>query len=195
MTDERQTYTAAHLRRQRDAHRHSDGYGRHRHVYLQSRLQRLARDMSPGSDQAGLSWLDFGCGKGTFIEQIRPLGLFERIAGYDPAVDEFHMVPEGRFDLVTCLDVLDIAEARFIPAILSAIAETTQTVALFDCLTRPRPGSTMRPHPPFHWAHLVSQAMKVLDTVVEFPGMEGFERVLILAAPFGTTAKLRLSSV
>ncbi len=194
MTDRPQLYSTAHLRRQRDSHAQTDGYGRHRHVYLQDRIQRLVRDLRAQTATTGLAWLDYGCGKGTFIEQIQPLGLFSTAAGYDPAVDEYQQQPEGRFDLVTCLDVLDIAEPRFVPAILSAIAALTDRAALFDCLTRPKPGATMRPHPPYHWTNLVGQVMTVLDTVIEFPGLEGFERVLILAAPQGSPTKLRLSS-
>ena len=53
------------------------------------------------------------------MEQIRPLDMFETIVGYDPAVDAFRLRSEGHFDLVTCLDVLDVTETRFQGAVIA----------------------------------------------------------------------------
>ena len=132
---------------------------------------------------AARSWLDYGCGKGGFIDQIRPLGLFETIGGYDPAVDAFAARPAGRFDLVTCLHVLDVVEPRFLAAVLDDVVAFTGGLAVFDLLTMPKPTSTLRPHPPFYWTHLVRQHMDVVESNVEFPGMQDFERVVIVASP------------
>jgi len=169
-----QTFSGSHIRRQREAHAKADGYGRHRHLYLHDTLRRLARQLD------ARSWLDYGCGKGEFIEQIRPLDLFATIAGYDPAVDAFAARPEGRFDVVTCLDVLDIVEPRFLAALLDDVAGFTAGLAVFDMLTRP---NRLRPHPPFYWTSLVRQHMDVVESSVEFPGVQDFERVVIVAAP------------
>ena len=188
------TFSASHLRQQRDAHARSDGYGRHRHLYLHDAMRRLAERLRPGNEGGSLSWLDYGCGKGTFIEEIRPLDLFGRIDGYDPAVDKFRARPDQRFDLVTCLDVLDITEKRFVGNLVGDVARVTAGVALFDVLTRPKPGGTLRPHAPFFWSHLVSQGMTVLDTRVEFAGLDGFERALVLAAPRASGIRLDLRS-
>lgn len=171
-----QTYSPAHLRRQREAHANADGYGRHRHLYLHDRIRRLATTLG-----AAPSWLDYGCGKGGFIEEIRPLGLFASIEGHDPGMEAFRTRPEGRFDLVTCLDVLDTVEPVFTAAVLDDIAGFTGGIALFDCLTRPKPGTKLRAHPPFYWTHLIRQHMEVTESRVEFPGMDGFERVVIEA--------------
>ncbi len=177
------TFSAAHLRRQRDAHAQADGYGRHRHLYLQDTFVRLARRLREVSGRPGIDWLDYGCGKGTFIDQIAPFGLFDRISGYDPAVETFQSRPQHH-DLVTCLDVLDVVEPRFRAELLEELAVLTGGAVLLDCLTRPRAGGTLQPHPPFYWSALVRQHLKVLATRVEFAGMDGFERVLILAVPF-----------
>lgn len=185
MSDPPQTYSPAHLRRQRDSHARADGYGRHRHLYLHDRMRQLARDLSRTKPEGHLTWLDYGCGKGGFIEEIRPLALFAAIAGHDPAVEAFRARPEGRYDLVTCLDVIDVIEPGFLGAVLEDVAAFTGGLALFDCLTRPKPGATVKPHPPFYWSHLVRQHLDVVETKVEFPGMDGFERAVILATPRG----------
>ncbi len=183
MTRKPQTYSPAHIRRQREAHTQVDGYGRHRHLYLHDTMRRLASRLRQDRPAGELSWLDYGCGKGGFIEQIRPLGLFTAIAGYDPAVEAFQAHPEGRHDLVTCLDVLDKVETGFVDAVLADIAALTGHLALFDHLTLPKRESGLRPHPPFYWSQLIRRHMDAVETHVEFPGMQDFERAVIVAAP------------
>ena len=173
------TYSASHLRRQRDAHARVDGYGRHRHLYL----PRIVRDLADTLRRGGrpdLDWLDYGCGKGTFIAELRPLGLFATCEGFDPAVPEFSARPSGRFDLVTCLDVLDVVETSHLDDVLADIATMMRGYALFDCLTKPK-GGQLRPHPPFYWSRIVAEHFDIVSTQVEFPGIDGFERALILA--------------
>ena len=185
--DTLQTYSSAHLGWLQEAHAKADGYGRHRHLDLDDLMRRIAAVLRGAGEPAeGLSWLDYGCGKGGFIGEIRPLGLFETIEGYDPAVEAFAARPEKRFDLVTCLDVIDVVEPQFLPNVLNDVARMTGRLAIFDCLTRPKADSTFRPHPPFYWSYLVGQHMKVLETTTEFPAMEGFERVVIQASPLAT---------
>jgi len=183
MTQRPETYSAAHRRRQREAHARSDGYGRHRHLYLHDTMRRLVGRIRQEQSDRPLSWLDYGCGKGGFIEQIRPLGLFTAITGYDPAVSAYQGWPEGRFDLVTCLHVLDVVEPRFLDATLDDIARLTGNQAVFDILTRPKPASGLRAHPPFYWTQLVRQHLDIVEANVEFPGMQDFERIVIIAAP------------
>jgi hypothetical protein len=174
------TYSASHIDRHRAAHVREDGYGRHRHLYLQETIRQLARSLGSAENQ-GLSWLDYGCGKGGFIEQIRPLSLFATIVGFDPAVSGFSSRPAGRFDLVTCLDVIDIVEPRYLGAVVQDAATFTRGVAVFDCLTRPKTAA-LRPHSPLYWTQIIRQHMEVVETRVEFPGMDGFERVVIIAS-------------
>jgi hypothetical protein len=177
------TLSTSHLRQQREAHRRADNYGRHRHLYLHDTMRRLAgtlREMAPG---AVPTWLDYGCGKGEFIAQITALGLFTSITGHDPAVGCFSTRPSAQFDLVTCLDVLDIVEPQCLDAVLADVAQFTSRLALFDCLTRPKPESGLRPHAPFYWTMVVARRLHVVETWTAFPGIHGFERVLIIAAP------------
>ena len=180
------TYSPAHLRRQRDAHARVDGYGRHRHLYLHARMARLAADLRRMTAREHLTWLDYGCGKGEFLNQIRPLGLFATFTGYDPAVDAFRTRPDEPHDLVTCLDVLDVAEAAFLDQIVEDVRSLASGFAVFDCLTRPKPNSGLRPHAAFYWTHLIRRHMDVIDASVEYPGLDGFERAVIVAAPLRT---------
>jgi hypothetical protein len=150
-----------------------------RRLAAQLRQGQPAGDLSLGD----LSWLDYGCGKGVFIEQIRPLGLFTTITGYDPAVEAFQARPETPHDLVTCLHVLDVVETRFLDAVLADIAALTGGLAVFDIITRPKASSALRPHPPFFWSQHVGRHMEVVESSVEFPGMQDFERAVIVAAP------------
>jgi 2-polyprenyl-3-methyl-5-hydroxy-6-metoxy-1,4-benzoquinol methylase len=177
------TYSPERLRGQQQAHAVADAYGRHGHLYLHDTMRRIATNLRQAKQADGLSWLDYGCGKGGFIEQIGPLGLFTTIRGFDPAVTTFANRPEGRFDLVTCLDVLDTVEPQFLANFLNDVAAFTEGLALFDLLTRPTAGSQLQPHPPLYWSSLVGRHMEVIDVATEYPGMEGFERVLIQAKP------------
>jgi Methyltransferase domain len=182
ITEPVETFSSAHIGRQREAHA-ADGYGRHRHLYLHDTMRRIATSLRQAKQGYDLSWLDYGCGKGGFIEEIRPLDLFTTIRGFDPAVAAFAVRPEGRFDLVTCLDVLDVVEPQFLGNVLDDIAALTEHLALFDHLTRPRADSQLRPHPPFYWSHLVGQHMEIVGTKIEYPRMDRFERAVIQATP------------
>ena len=178
-----QIYSPAHLSRQREAHAAADRYGRHRHLYLHDMMRELSTILRRSNPTGDLSWLDYGCGKGGFIEEIRPLNLFTTIRGFDPAVVTFAGRPLRRFDLVTCLDVLDMVEPQFMSNVLDDVAALTTHTAVFDCLTRPKAGSRLHPHPPSYWSSLVGHHMKVVSTKTEYFGMDGFERVVIQATP------------
>ena len=53
--------------------------------------------------------LDYGCGKGFDVEQLKSLGF--DITGYEPfASDKYLQVPSGRFDIITNNYVLNVIE-------------------------------------------------------------------------------------
>jgi 2-polyprenyl-3-methyl-5-hydroxy-6-metoxy-1,4-benzoquinol methylase len=176
------TFSERHIERCRLRHRNLDGYGRHRHLYLHQRMRELAQSVQKAVPGRGVTLLDYGCGKGRFIDEMRGLRLFSQISGYDPGFAAFQRRPVGVFDIVTCLDVLDTVEARFVDAVLDDIARLTGARALFDCLTRPDP-TRFPPHPPFYWRALVERRLPIVATRVEYPGMDRFERVIITAEP------------
>ena len=54
------------------------------------------------------SVLDYGCGRGDAQRYFRVDALWNvEYRGYDPAVKEFEVLPEGKFDAVICTDVLE----------------------------------------------------------------------------------------
>ena len=53
--------------------------------------------------------LDYGCGKGFDVEQLKSLGI--DITGYEPfASDKYLQVPSGKFDIITNNYVLNVIE-------------------------------------------------------------------------------------
>ena len=173
------TFSKDHLDKQRRAHASSDGYGRHHHYYLDEILRGVIARAGGGE----LSWLDYGCGKGTFMERIRPLGLFGEITGFDPAVADFATRPTGQRDVVTCLDVLDTVEPQYREPVLREIAGLTRHFAVFDCVTRPKRGGRLPRLAPGFWTKFVGRVLDVVEERVEYAGMEGLERVVLVTAP------------
>ncbi len=174
------TFSPDHLETQRRAHALSDGYGRHHHYYLDAVMRDVAARAGSGGE---VTWLDYGCGKGTFMERVQPMGLFGAIAGYDPAVSQFAQRPVGQSDVVTCLDVLDTVEPQYREAVLRDIAGLARQFAVFDCLTRPKRGGRLQRLAPGFWAKYVGRVLDVIEQRVEYAGMEGLERVVLVAAP------------
>jgi hypothetical protein len=176
------TFSDTHLRRLRTQHAKSDDYGRHRHLYLHDTMRGLAATIGAAKGERA-TLFDYGCGKGRFLEEMRRLDVFGDSAGYDPAAPGFQTLPSGRYDLVTCLDVLDAAEGHFVDAVIEEVARITANTAVFDCLTKPAPKSGFKPHPPFYWIELVAKRMSVLKTEMHFLGLAGHERAVIIAKP------------
>ncbi len=174
------TFSRDHLEGERRAHAASDGYGRHDHHYLDAVMRDVIARAGGGS---ALRWFDYGCGKGRFMERVRPMGLFGEVAGYDPAVPEFAERPSGQWDIVTCLDVLDTVEPQYREAVLREIAGVTRHFAIFDCVTRPKRGGRLLRLAPNFWAKFVGRVLDVVDQRIEYAGMEGLERVVLVTAP------------
>ena len=73
------------------------------------------------------SILDYGTGKGALVYHLRD-ALDEKylIDGYDPAVETWSKKPQGRYNLVTCIDVLEHLEASSIDTVLNEINRLTE---------------------------------------------------------------------
>ena len=176
------TFDEADIRRQRLNHAISDRYGRTWHPYLNEFVVKLAKEIEP--DEAGsVTLLDYGCGKGGFIEAMAKLGVFGAIAGYDPAVAAYAALPDRRYDIVTCLDVLDQVGKKFQTRVLDHIAQHSAHTAVFACLTKPPAASGLKAHDADYWSNLVGQRMRVVTTSLALVGIEGYERAVIAARP------------
>lgn len=69
--------------------------------------------------------LDFGCGKGMQYLKRRvheAWGVLPHC--YDPGVSHLSEIPEGQFDIVLCIDVLEHVEEADVPSVLDQIHRT-----------------------------------------------------------------------
>ncbi len=193
MTQPPLTYSSAHIRRQREVHAKINGYGRHRHLYLHDTIRRLATRPRQQEPAGQLNWLTTAaCKGGSIIEQIRPLGLVHRHRRLRPCCRRpSRPARKVAATWVTCLDVLDKGRDRsFVDAVLADIAGLTGHLAIFDHLTLPKHESGLDGVRtlPFYWTQFIRRHMDVIETNVEFPGMQDFERAVIVAAPRGTAS-------
>jgi hypothetical protein len=75
--------------------------------YVERRPARMATDLAGAlANMKGMRILDYGSGSGVFAGKLRSAG-FSRVESYDPF--SMPVRPEGKFDLVTCFEVLEHA--------------------------------------------------------------------------------------
>jgi 2-polyprenyl-3-methyl-5-hydroxy-6-metoxy-1,4-benzoquinol methylase len=187
------TYSDDYLRRHRDTHARHAEFGTHRHPYLHATLRRLAE---AATADAPPSLLDYGCGKGAFLETMRRLAIFGEIVGTDPAVAAYRARPSRRFEIVTCLDVLDQLEDRFVTAVIEDVAQFTAGVAVFSVITKQSPAFVhLRPRSALIWRQVIERQMRIVSTEIRTASqwemtMEGAcpERLVLVAEP-GTASR------
>lgn len=92
----------------------SENYGDTSLKYLRF-LRPEIRDLGPKSI------LDYGCGQSRLINVLAE-SLNVETARYDPAIPEYSTLPERRFDLAYCIDVLEHIEHTEIDRFLESIA-------------------------------------------------------------------------
>jgi hypothetical protein len=184
------TFSDAHLQRHRDTHGRHKEFGTHRHPYLHETMRRVGRSLAAGEELPSL--LDYGCGKGAFMVEMTRLKLFRYIRGYDPAMPTFSARPTQRYDVVTCLDVLDQLEDAFVEAAIRDVAQFTGRVAMFNVITRQSPQfAHLNPRSGPAWREIIAQRMRVSEmtirpsTPAEIAQGACPERVIILAEPSG----------
>lgn len=76
---------------------------------------------------------DYGCGKGSLAKAFDELEWVE----YDPGIPEKSTKQKGRYDLVTCTDVLEHVEPDLLDAVLADLAEATGKVLFLDVACYP----------------------------------------------------------
>jgi len=183
------TYTEAWLNRHRETHAKHAAFGTHQHPYLHPVIRQLAGTVAAAIGESP-SLLDYGCGKGIFMQEMDRLALFRYIKGYDPAVDAFKTLPAQSYDMVTCLDVLDQLEPEFVEAAIKDVAQFAAHVAIFDVITVQSPNlAHLNPRSAAEWCQIIGGHMQVKDMIVR-PATDGElrqgacpERVIITAAP------------
>lgn len=83
------------------------------------------------------SILDYGAGK----QRLKP-GLYENgykgdYAAYDPAVIDIRNIPEGKYDLLVCVDVLEHIEPNLLDNVLDEMLDHTGLYGFFTVATGP----------------------------------------------------------
>jgi tetratricopeptide (TPR) repeat protein len=182
------TFSAAHLRKLRETHRAQERFGTHRHAYLIETMREVAHDLTAaGGGRPSL--LDYGCGKGTFMQEMRALELFGDVTGYDPGIPGLDVKPDRPRDLVTCLDVLDQVEAGYRDQVVRDVAQFAGAAALFSIITRMAAHWAHLPvQRPQAWRSLIGRHMRVTRMIVrpstpaEIAEGAAQERVIIVAA-------------
>jgi 2-polyprenyl-3-methyl-5-hydroxy-6-metoxy-1,4-benzoquinol methylase len=180
------TFSQSHIQRHRATHSQFDRFGTHTHLYLHGAVRKLA-EMVAARERRAPTLLDYGCGKGSFMQEMVKLSVFGMVAGYDPAVDAYSTRPTGRFDIVTCLDVLDQSERRFVDAIVEDVSRYAAVAAVFSLISKQREKRPETPPFVFHQAierHLqVSQMTLRRSSAIEVAQGAAFERAIIVAEP------------
>lgn len=98
------------------------------------------------------SLLDWGAGKGRLMQNIHPDQDIE-VTCFDPAVPGWDKVPEGLFDIVTCIDVLEHIEPDCLAETLDSLRDRTGQIAFLTVHT----GPAIKTLPDGRNAHLIQQ--------------------------------------
>lgn len=80
------------------------------------------------------SVLDYGCGAGKTFDSLKPE---IEITNYDPWIPEFSKFPSGKFDIVTCVAVLNNVDQQFMDDVLTNLKEFTRGPVLINISIRP----------------------------------------------------------
>lgn len=76
-----------------------------------------------------MTLLDYGCGKGTLIKELKQIMPDTPMEGYDPFIPEFSTLQVKPYDVVTCTDVLEHIEPEYLQDVLREISNCTYRVA------------------------------------------------------------------
>jgi 2-polyprenyl-3-methyl-5-hydroxy-6-metoxy-1,4-benzoquinol methylase len=83
------------------------------------------------------SILDYGCGKGHFIGYANANLPGMRVEGFDVALEKYANLPDGKFDLVVCLDVMEHVEFGALSHVLNEIRQRTGKIFICSVANYP----------------------------------------------------------
>jgi len=73
-------------------------------------------------------FLDYGCGKGGLVMYVKDTQPNTEVVGYDPGMEEYQNLPEGKFDYIWCADVLEHIESELLQNVLDHINELSTDI-------------------------------------------------------------------
>jgi len=142
--------TKQYKREQQRLHKDNERYGRASIKWAPTIAQLIETEQPQ-------TILDYGSGKGnlrlTLSEKILEGRSFTE---YDPGIDGIDVLPEGKFDIVCCIDVLEHIEPDCLDAVLQSLFDKTERLALITIHTGPA-GKTLSDG---RNAHLIQKGMK-----------------------------------
>jgi len=83
------------------------------------------------------SCLDYGCGKGVLLFNLKDQYPSCNFTGYDPGIDAFKELPTNKYEGLICTDVLEHIEPNFIDNVLKHIDSLFTKSAFFIIDTVP----------------------------------------------------------
>lgn len=107
---------------------HFGAYGASAYLYFDQIAKEVLR-LEPKSV------LDFGCGRSDLVAHFWKDGR-RKIAKYDPAIPQWKMLPDGRFDVVLCTDVMEHIPMADVEQVLEQIRSKSRN-ALFTISMKP----------------------------------------------------------
>lgn len=107
---------------------HSAAYGTTAYLYF----DQIAQEVIAAAPD---SIIDYGCGRSDLVAHFWNDGR-RRIAKYDPAIPQFEQLPDGRFDIALCCDVMEHIRLQDIDRVIGEI-KAKASRALFTISLRP----------------------------------------------------------
>jgi len=83
------------------------------------------------------SVLDYGCGKGHFVQYAKETFPDLQVSGFDIASDEYSILPDEKFDLVVSLDVMEHVEFGALSNVLAEIRHRSRKVFICSVANYP----------------------------------------------------------
>tara|TARA_R100000808_G_C2081311_1_gene105018 strand:+ start:53 stop:598 length:546 start_codon:yes stop_codon:yes gene_type:complete len=87
-------------------HEQDPSYGATSIGYLLE-VEKIIKQRKFGAFDELNSVIDFGCGKGTLLKALNDSNLSVNVDGYDPAIPEYKDLPDKKYDMLICTDVLE----------------------------------------------------------------------------------------
>ncbi len=159
----------SHIKASQQLHKESSSYGPASSYFQDSSVKRLfgipygIRKVNEYSRIKSV--LDFGAGKGGLVLALKKtLGNEINIKGFDPGVKEYSTMPKEKFDIITCVDVLEHIDRHSIDAVLNQIKNSMTGFMVFIIDLIPAKKSLVdgrNAHillaPPEYWASKINQ--------------------------------------
>lgn len=162
--------TQSHIRASKQLHKDNSLYGPADSWFQDTNIKRLfgiPYGIKKVNEYSNIkSVLDYGCGKGGLVLALKKTLCSDiSIRGFDPGIEEYSTMPKEKFDIITCVDVLEHIDRHAIDAVLNQIKNsmTGFMVFIIDLIPAIKSLADGRnAHillaPPEYWASKINQA-------------------------------------